>query len=75
MKRRLRIGPMIITIAAMLYFFVPLCAAFEFSLQMKRGELSFAAYGSVFQDGVFVNALTFSILASAAAILFGALLV
>ena len=75
MNRRFRIGPVIVTVAAILYFFVPLYAAFQFSLQMKRGELSLAAYGSVFQDGVFVNALTFSILASAAAILFGALLV
>jgi putative spermidine/putrescine transport system permease protein len=75
MKRGFRIGPALITLAAALYFFVPLYAAFQFSLQMKRGELSFAAYGSVFQDGVFLNALTFSIIASAAAIGVGALLV
>jgi putative spermidine/putrescine transport system permease protein len=75
MNRRFRLGPSLITLGAMLYFFVPLYAAFQFSLQMKRGTLSFDAYGAVFKDGVFLNALTFSILASAAAILFGALLV
>jgi putative spermidine/putrescine transport system permease protein len=75
MNRKLRIGPMLITVAAVLYFFIPLYAAFQFSLQMKRGTLSLAAYEAVFQDGVFISALTFSILASAAAIVFGALLV
>ena len=70
-----RLFPWIIVVAACLYFFVPLYAAFQFSLQMKRGELSLAAYASVFQSDVFVNALVFSIAASAGAIVFGALLV
>lgn len=75
MRGRFAIGPTLITVAALLYFFVPLYAAFQFSLQMKRGTLSFAAYSSVFRDGVFINAVTFSIMASAAAIILGAILV
>lgn len=75
MKPRFRLGPTLITLAAILYFFVPLYAAFQFSLQMKRGTLSFAAYESVFKDGVFLHAVSFSILASAAAIVIGAVLV
>jgi putative spermidine/putrescine transport system permease protein len=75
MKRRGSIGSWLIVIAAALYFFVPLYAAFQFSLQMKRGELSFAAYASVFQSDVFISALLFSIVASFAAIVLGALLV
>lgn len=75
MKRRFPFWSWAIVAAASLYFFVPLYAAFQFSLQMKRGELSFAAYTSVFQSDVFINALVFSILASGAAILFGAILV
>ena len=75
MNRRFPFWSWVIVAAASLYFFVPLYAAFQFSLQMKRGELSFAAYTSVFQSDVFINALVFSILASGAAILFGAILV
>ena len=75
MNRRFRLGPSLITLAAALYFFVPLVAAFQFSLQMRRGEVSFDAYAAVFKDGVFLNALAFSVIASAAAIVFGALLV
>lgn len=75
MRKRLRIAPWAVVIAAALYFLVPLYAAFQFSLQMKRGELSLAAYRSVFASNVFLNALTFSVLASVAAIVAGALLV
>lgn len=75
MNRRFRISSWLIVIAATLYFFVPLYAAFQFSLQMKRGELSFAAYASVFRSEVFINSLVFSITASFAAIVFGAILV
>lgn len=75
MKRRFQITPTLIVIGAALYFLVPLAAAFQFSLQMRRGQLSFDAYTSVFQSNVFLNALGFSLMASGAAILLGALLV
>ncbi|MCB6180171.1 ABC transporter permease subunit [Rhodobacter sp. Har01] len=70
-----RIGPALITLAAALYFFVPLYAAFQFSLQMRRGEWSLDAYRSVLASDVFLNAFLFSITASGAAILCGVLLV
>jgi putative spermidine/putrescine transport system permease protein len=75
MKRRASVASWVIVVFALLYFFVPLYAAFQFSLQMKRGELSFAAYASVFRSDVFVNALLFSISASFAAIVLGVALV
>jgi len=75
MNRRSSIGSWIVVTIAALYFFVPLYAAFQFSLQMKRGEWSFASYTSVFKSDVFLNALSFSVIASFAAIFFGAVLV
>jgi putative spermidine/putrescine transport system permease protein len=75
MTRRIRLFPLLITVAACLYFFVPLYAAFQFSLQMRRGTLSFDAYRSVLESDVFLNALSFSVIASGVAILAGALIV
>lgn len=72
---RLRFWPSLVVLLAVLYFFVPLFAAFRFSLQMRRGEWSFDAYRAVFDSDVFLNALGFSIMASAAAIVLGVLLV
>lgn len=74
-RTRLRLWPSVIVVLAALYFFVPLLAAFRFSLQMRRGEWSFDAYRAVFDSDVFLNALGFSVITSAAAIVFGALLV
>lgn len=74
MKRASLASWIIVTLAG-LYFLVPLYAAFQFSLQMKRGTLSFAAYQSVFQNDVFLNALVFSLFSSCAAIVVGAALV
>ncbi|MBI1416017.1 MAG: ABC transporter permease subunit [Limimaricola sp.] len=75
MTRRFPILPTLIVLAGAAYFLVPLYAAFQFSLQMKRGELSFEAYRSVFESSTFLSTLTFSTVASAAAIFFGAVLV
>jgi putative spermidine/putrescine transport system permease protein len=75
MTRRLPVGSIIIVVFAALYFLVPLYAALQFSLQMKRGELSLAAYESVLQSDVFLGALTFSLVASLAAIVAGSVLV
>ncbi|MBO0662446.1 ABC transporter permease subunit [Jiella sp. MQZ9-1] len=73
--KTIRLFPTIITVLAGLYFLVPLIATFKFSLEMKRGELSFAAYQSVFQSDTFVQVIGFSVVASLVAIVLGALLV
>ncbi len=73
--KRVSLASWLITILAGLYFLVPLYAAFQFSLQMKRDTLSFAAYASVFQSDVFLRAFVFSLVASLAAIMAGAALV
>ena len=70
-----RIYPWTIVTLAGLYFLVPLYAAFQFSLQMRRGTLSLDAYASVFQSDTFLRALAFSLVTSVAAILAGAALV
>ncbi|MDE3240130.1 MAG: ABC transporter permease subunit [Paracoccaceae bacterium] len=75
MKRRFPIFSTLIVLLAAAYFLIPLFAAFEFSLHMKRGYLSFAAYRSVFHSDEFISTLTFSAVASFAAILLGAILV
>lgn len=75
MTRRFRLWPTLIVVAVCLYFFVPLVAAFQFSLQMRRGEWSLDAYRSILWSDVFLNALGVSIAASAAAIVFGIVLV
>lgn len=73
--KRASVASWIIVILACLYFLVPLYAAFQFSLQMKRGTWSLAAYAAVFDSDVFLRAVSFSLLASGAAILAGAALV
>ncbi len=65
----------LIVVLAALYFLVPLYATFQFSLQMKRGEWSLAAYESVFSSDVFLSTLAYSAVASLAAIVVGAALV
>lgn len=65
----------LIVVLAALYFLVPLYATFQFSLQMKRGEWSLAAYESVFSSDVFLSTLAYSTVASLAAIVVGAALV
>lgn len=65
----------LIVIVAAAYFLVPLYATFQFSLQMKRGEWSLAAYESVFSNDVFLSTLLYSTIASLAAIVVGAALV
>jgi putative spermidine/putrescine transport system permease protein len=48
-------------ILGLVYFFLPLYATFDFSLRLKRGVLSFAAYENVFSDERFINGFTFSL--------------
>ncbi|MCB8837560.1 ABC transporter permease subunit [Aurantimonas sp. VKM B-3413] len=57
------------------YFLIPLYATFQFSLQMIRGTWSFEAYRSVFNSEVFFATVSFSAVASLAAIVVGILIV
>lgn len=57
------------------YFLVPLYATFQFSLQMLRGQWSFEAYRVVFADQRFIDTISYSALASLAAIVVGAIIV
>ncbi|MBU1176415.1 MAG: ABC transporter permease subunit [Alphaproteobacteria bacterium] len=75
MKHGFPIASTLIVFVAAAYFLVPLYATFQFSLQMKRGELSLASYASVLASADFINTLSYSAIASFAAILFGAILV
>jgi putative spermidine/putrescine transport system permease protein len=47
-------------VLGLLYFFVPLYGTLEFSLQMKRGELSFLAYQIVLSDPQFLKSFRYS---------------
>lgn len=67
--------PLLATLVAVLaagYFLVPLYATFQFSLQMLRGQWSFEAYRVVLGDQRFLNTISYSALASLAAIIVGA---
>lgn len=75
MKRGFPLLSTVIAVVAAAYFLVPLYATLQFSLQMKRGEWSLAAYESVFSSGIFVSTIAYSAVASLAAIVVGALLV
>ena len=57
------------------FFIVPLIATFYFSLKMTRGELSFAAYASVFNSADFLATITYSTIASLIAIVLGAVII
>jgi putative spermidine/putrescine transport system permease protein len=50
------------TIAALLYFFVPIYGTLDFSLRMKRGEISLMAYQIVFSDPRFLESFRYSAL-------------
>lgn len=73
--KRFPLIPALIALAGGAYFLVPLIATFKFSLQMKRGTYSFAAYEWIFQNDEFLSVLAFSTVASLLAIVAGALLV
>ncbi|MCI4463059.1 MAG: ABC transporter permease subunit [Caldisericum sp.] len=54
-----------------LYFLLPLFSTFLFSLKMKKGVLSFAAYQSVLKDPQFFKTFTFSLEMSVLTIIVG----
>jgi putative spermidine/putrescine transport system permease protein len=70
-----RLGPWLAILLGGIYFLVPLIATFEFSLRKRRGEYSFDAYRSVFEDTRFLESFGYSTLVALATILVGALLV
>lgn len=75
MTRRIPIMSIVIAVLGAAFFIVPLIATFNFSLRMKRGELSFEAYKSVFESDLFLSVLSFSAVASLLAIALGILIV
>lgn len=75
MRKPFPFASALIALVAASYFLIPLYATFQFSLQMLRGEWSFAAYRAVFASDVFVRTITYSVTASLAAIVIGALIV
>ncbi len=75
MSRQVPVLSVVIAVLGAAFFIVPLIATFNFSLRMKRGELSFEAYRSVFESDVFVSVLSFSAVASMLAILVGIVIV
>jgi putative spermidine/putrescine transport system permease protein len=75
MSRPVPLVSAVIAVLGAAFFIVPLIATFNFSLRMKRGELLFEAYRSVFESDVFVSVLSFSAVASLLAILVGIVIV
>jgi putative spermidine/putrescine transport system permease protein len=74
MKRNRLVSGILMFLSAV-YFFVPLACTFEFSLRLKRGTYSFAAYANVFNDYRFQESFLYSTELSIATIIFGTLLV
>jgi putative spermidine/putrescine transport system permease protein len=70
-----RLGPWLAILVGGLYFVVPLIATFEFSMRKRRGEYSFDAYLSLFEDTRFLQSFGYSTLVALATIVLGALLV
>jgi len=54
-----------------LYFILPLYATLDFSLQMKRDQISLLAYERVFQDPQFIKTFTYSNVLALATIIAG----
>ena len=58
-----------------LYFIIPLAATFQFSLQAKKGQLSFTAYQNVLQTADFARVFAFSMQTAAITIIVSVLLI
>jgi putative spermidine/putrescine transport system permease protein len=74
MKRHRAFSWLVMAICT-IYFVTPLLCTFEFSLRLKRGVYSFAAYANVFSDARFQSSFLYSTVLSIATIVFGTLLV
>ena len=70
-----RLWAWLIVALSAIYFFIPLLATFIFSLRMRRGELSFDAYASVFSDPRFFASFGYSLAIGAFTIILGILVV
>ena len=57
-----------------LYFILPLYATLQFSLQMKRDQISLLAYQKAFEDPQFIKTFTYSNVLALATILAGIIL-
>jgi putative spermidine/putrescine transport system permease protein len=60
---------------AAFYFIMPLMATVLFSLKMRRNELSFDAYRSVFSDDMFASTFSYSIAMALITILIGTMII
>jgi len=60
---------------ALVYFFVPLIATFEFSLRMKKGEYTLDAYRVILSDPKFQETFGYSVLIALVTIVVGILIV
>lgn len=59
-KRKINLWAFFWGLLAILYFFVPLYGTFDFSLRMRRGEISLLAYEIIFADPRFWEGLRYS---------------
>ena len=73
--KQAKLGSWIAIIVGSLYFIVPLIGTFEFSMRMRRGEYSFAAYRVVFADANFQATFAYSTMMALATIVIGVVLV
>jgi len=62
------------SLAALLYFFVPLFGTLEFSLRMERGKLSLKAYQLVLSDPQFLASFRYSAIMGVATVLISTLI-
>lgn len=75
MTKRASLGAWAILILAALYFFVPLYATFQYSLQAKKGQLGFTAYNNVLQSPEFASSFTLSLQTAVITIIVSTLLI
>jgi len=73
--KRGKLGSWIVFALGAAYFLVPLLATFEFSLRIRREGYTFDAYASVFADGRFQQAFSYSLLIGVCTIVIGLLIV
>jgi putative spermidine/putrescine transport system permease protein len=74
-KRKTPVWSWVWYILGVLYFVLPLLATFEFSLRMKRGVYSLAAYKAAFADPAFLQAFGYSLTLAAITIIVSIILV
>jgi putative spermidine/putrescine transport system permease protein len=73
-NRRIPVWSWFWFILGALYFILPLYATLEFSLQMKRDQISLLAYQKAFEDPQFIKTFTYSNVLALATILAGIVL-